>query len=58
MKINIVSDLHLRQAPFALPDSDADLVILAGDVARPADAVAFALRIGKPTVLVAGNHEF
>ena len=35
MKLHIVSDLHLSQAGLALPDTGADVVILAGDVARP-----------------------
>ncbi|MFI4902169.1 MAG: metallophosphoesterase [Burkholderiales bacterium] len=58
MKLNILSDLHLRQESLALPDNDADVVVLAGDVARPEEAVAWAARIGKPTLYVAGNHEF
>jgi predicted phosphodiesterase len=58
MKINILSDLHLGQGALPLPQSDADLVILAGDIARPAQALAWAAQIGKPTLYVAGNHEF
>jgi len=33
-------------------------VILAGDIARPEQAAAWALAIGKPVVYVLGNHEF
>jgi predicted phosphodiesterase len=58
LKLNILSDLHLRQESLALPDNDADVVVLAGDVARPEEAVAWAARLGKPTLYVAGNHEF
>lgn len=58
MKITILSDLHLGQGALPLPSTDADLVILAGDIARPAPALAWAARIGKPTLYVAGNHEF
>jgi predicted phosphodiesterase len=58
MKLNIVSDLHLSQAGLALPDTDADLVILAGDVARPEQAVEWADRLDKPVLYVPGNHEF
>jgi predicted phosphodiesterase len=58
MKLNILSDLHLGQGALAAPDNDADLVILAGDVARPAEAIAWASRMDKPVLYVPGNHEF
>jgi predicted phosphodiesterase len=58
MKINILSDLHLGQGGLPQPDNDADLVILAGDIARPQPALAWAAQRGKPTLYVAGNHEF
>lgn len=58
MKINILSDLHLGQGGLPLPHTDADVVILAGDIARPAAAMAWAAQLGKPTLYVAGNHEF
>jgi predicted phosphodiesterase len=58
MKLNILSDLHLSQADLCLPGSDADVVILAGDIARPEQAVAWACGIGKQVLYVPGNHEF
>jgi predicted phosphodiesterase len=58
MKLNILSDLHLTVAPLAQPQNDADVVILAGDIARPLDAIAWALAFGKPVLYVPGNHEF
>jgi predicted phosphodiesterase len=58
MKLNILSDLHLGQGELAPPANDADLVVLAGDIARPAEALAWAQRLGKPALYVAGNHEF
>jgi predicted phosphodiesterase len=58
MKLNILSDLHLSQGELAPPANDADVVILAGDIARPAEAVAWASRLGKPVLYVPGNHEF
>lgn len=58
MKLNILSDLHLGQGELALPANDADVVVLAGDIARPAQALAWAARLGKPVLYVAGNHEF
>jgi predicted phosphodiesterase len=58
MKLNILSDLHLSLGALEPPRNDADVVILAGDVARPAAAVAWAARLAKPVLYVAGNHEF
>jgi predicted phosphodiesterase len=58
MKLNILSDLHLGQGALAAPDNDADLVILAGDVARPARAIEWAASLRKPVLYVPGNHEF
>lgn len=58
MRLNILSDLHLGFGPFETPQNDADVVILAGDVSRPREAAAWALRLGKPVLYVPGNHEF
>ena len=58
MKLNILSDLHLGQAELAPPANDADVVVLAGDIARPEQALAWAARLGKPVLYVAGNHEY
>jgi predicted phosphodiesterase len=58
LKLHLVSDLHLSQAGMALPATDADLIVLAGDIARPREAVAWATSLGKPALYVPGNHEF
>jgi predicted phosphodiesterase len=58
MKLHVVSDLHLSLAGMDLPDTDADVVVLAGDIARPDKACAWARPIRKPAIYVAGNHEF
>ena len=58
MKLNILSDLHLGFGSFDTPQNDADVVILAGDIARPREAAAWAMRFGKPVLYVLGNHEF
>jgi hypothetical protein len=58
MKLHVMSDLHLTVALFEPPPTDADVVVLAGDIARPDQAMAFARGLGKPVVYVAGNHEF
>lgn len=58
MKLNVLSDLHLGFSGFDRPQNDADLVVLAGDIARPREAVAWALGFDKPVLYVLGNHEF
>jgi predicted phosphodiesterase len=58
MKLNILSDLHLGLGALDTPYNDAGVVILAGDVSRPREAVAWARAIDKPVLYVAGNHEF
>ena len=58
MKLNVVSDLHLSQGGLPPPSVRADLVVLAGDVARPAQAVEWAKSLDGPVLYVPGNHEF
>lgn len=58
MKLNILSDLHLSCGTLEMPCNDADVVILAGDIARPKEAVSWALGFARPVLYVAGNHEF
>lgn len=58
MKLQILSDLHLTVSPLDLPLTDADVVILAGDIARPQQAIEWASGFDRPVVYVAGNHEF
>lgn len=58
MKLHILSDLHLSTGELEVPETDADVVILAGDIARPKEAIAWAVRLGKPVLYVPGNHEF
>lgn len=58
MKLNILSDLHLGFGAFDRPRNDADVVVLAGDISRPREAAAWALRFEKPVLYILGNHEF
>lgn len=58
MKIQLVSDVHLSVQTMALPRTDADVVVVAGDVARPQGSIAWASQFEQPVVFVAGNHEF
>ena len=58
MKLNILSDLHLGFASMEHPHNDADVVVLAGDIARPQVAIEWARSLDKPVLYVPGNHEF
>lgn len=58
MKLHILSDLHLSFGGLGRPQTEADVVVLAGDIARPPESVAWALGFDKPVLYVPGNHEF
>jgi len=58
MKIALVSDVHLSVGALPFPDTAADVMVIAGDVARPAKAIAWACESRIPAIYVAGNHEF
>ena len=58
MKLHILSDLHLGSGAFERPEIEADVVVLAGDIARPRESVPWASGFGKPVLYVPGNHEF
>ena len=58
MKLCVLSDLHLSRGPLPAPRAEADLFVLAGDIARPAEGMAWAKALGKPALYVPGNHEF
>jgi len=59
MKLHILSDLHRDLAgEVAIPNLDADVVLLAGDIDGGFDSVRWAIRtLTQPTLLVLGNHE-
>ncbi|TFB44097.1 metallophosphoesterase [Pseudomonas sp. F01002] len=58
MRIALLSDIHLSVNALPFPDVDADIVVLAGDISRPATAIEWAKSCPVPIVYVAGNHEF
>ena len=58
MRVAILSDLHLTVAAMPVPQIDCDLLILAGDVARPQQAIDWARQSAVPVIYVPGNHEF
>ncbi|MCC5612495.1 metallophosphoesterase [Nostoc sp. CHAB 5834] len=59
MKIHLLSDLHLEFQDFQPPETDADVVVLAGDIHLKQHGVRWAQKhFKKPVLMVAGNHEF
>lgn len=60
MRLHILSDLHFEFGRLDIPNTNADVVVLAGDVAvgpRGMDWIKYRFA-GRPVVYVPGNHEF
>lgn len=64
MKIQLASDLHLEHLALRFPGEtlirpahQADVLVLAGDIGRGADAVALFAEWPVPVLYVLGNHE-
>ena len=60
MKLHVLSDLHTEFADFSPPKTDADVVILAGDIGVGLGGIEWAARrfAKAPVIYVPGNHEF
>jgi Icc-related predicted phosphoesterase len=60
MKIQILSDLHIEFQPFDIPQTDADVVVLAGDIHLREKGIIWAIEniSSKPVIYVLGNHEY
>ncbi len=60
MKLHILSDLHTEFADFEPPETDADVVVLAGDIGVGTGGIEWAERQfrGMPVIYVPGNHEY
>ncbi len=60
MKLLILSDLHCEISEFEPIKTDADVVVLAGDIGSGTNGVEWAMEafIDKPIIYVPGNHEF
>lgn len=58
MRINYFSDVHLEFGEQSLPETNADIVIAAGDIGVFDQGIAWLKAINKPVIYVAGNHEF
>jgi predicted phosphodiesterase len=60
MKIHVLSDLHTEFEPFHPPETEADVVVLAGDTAMGVGGIELAREWfpERPVLYVAGNHEY
>lgn len=59
MKVHVLSDLHLEFSDFVPPTTNADLVILAGDIDTKCRGVGWANEnFTCQVIYVCGNHEF
>ena len=58
MKIQLISDIHLEFGDFDLPETEADLIIAAGDIGIGSKGAEWLCKQNKPVIYVAGNHEF
>lgn len=58
VKINYFSDIHLEFGRLERPETDADLVIAAGDIGVGRQGINWLKGINKPVLYIAGNHEF
>lgn len=62
MRLQLLSDLHTEFEKFEIPDTEADVIILAGDIGSGIDGIRWACReserLNKPVIYVPGNHEY
>ncbi len=60
MKLHILSDLHLEFQSFQIPATDADIVILVGDISVRNRGLTWAIQNipDKPVLYILGNHEY
>ena len=60
MKLYVLSDLHLEFSAFEPFKTDADVVVLAGDIGKGTSGIEWARNVfpDKKIVYVPGNHEF
>lgn len=60
MKLHILSDLHLEFSTFEPIETDADVVVLAGDIWKKSSGIIWAREAfpDKLIIYIAGNHEF
>lgn len=57
MKILHLSDLHLEFGEVEPPETDADVVVLSGDIHIGSKGIDWASRFNRNVVIILGNHE-
>ncbi|ELV8729289.1 metallophosphoesterase [Vibrio fluvialis] len=57
MKILHLSDLHLEFGEIAPPETDADVVVLSGDIDIGSKGIEWASKFNRNVVVILGNHE-
>lgn len=62
MKIHVMSDIHLEFSHLIAPRTDADVIVLAGDIGVGVNGLHWAATqeafLEKPVIYVSGNHEY
>jgi len=60
MRLHILSDLHIEFGNFEIPVTNADVVILAGDIHVGTKGIEWAIEAikGKNVIYIVGNHEY
>ena len=58
MRINFFSDIHLEFGSLKIPQTDAEVIIAAGDIGIYKQGMDWLKSSKTPVVYVAGNHEF
>lgn len=58
MKLLILSDIHNEFSVLPQPETDADVVILAGDIDTQGRGIEWSKGFRQPVLYVAGNHEY
>ncbi len=58
MKIQYFSDIHLEFGEFDAPDTDAEVIVAAGDIGVGLQGIEWLKQFDKPIIYVAGNHEY
>jgi predicted phosphodiesterase len=60
VKLQIVSDIHIEFGHYELENTDADVVVFAGDIGVGIDGLKWIenQKIDKPVIYVLGNHEY
>lgn len=58
VRIQYFSDVHLEFGGLEIEQTDADVIIAAGDIGLGLQGLEWLKTLGRPVIYVAGNHEF